>query len=133
MKCLVGIDQKCFRDARPGPAPKRYFSRVRTNITDTRVLLAGIAAVARPDDVNDRNQIKLDTGLAEGTPRYIFPRYAATIKSSVFNAVNAIERYFTPMYVSRNGGSKASRHTAAVMPAYVSLVNVYPAHLILPK
>jgi hypothetical protein len=53
---------------------------------------------------------------------------AAIVQAAVFDAVNGIERRYTPIYVPPAAAPPgASKRAAAVQAAYVSLVNLYPA------
>jgi hypothetical protein len=53
-------------------------------------------------------------------------RNAAIVRASVYDAVNGIERRYTPIHVKPDAPHGASARAAAVQAAYVSLVNLYP-------
>jgi len=78
------------------------------------------------DEVTDWNQVFLDAALTANTPPYVAPRFAAIVESAVFDAVNGIERRFTPFHVAANGPPGASPRAAAVQAAYETLVSLYP-------
>jgi hypothetical protein len=51
---------------------------------------------------------------------------AAIVHTAVFDAVNGIDRRYTPIHVAPAGPAGASREAAAVQAAYVTLVQLYP-------
>ena len=54
-------------------------------------------------------------------------RPAAIVAASVFDAVNGIERHYTPIHVAPAAPPGASNRAAAVQAAYASLVRLFPA------
>ena len=88
------------------------------------VLLTGSAASA--DDVVDWNQTMFRAALVAGTPPPVMTRIAAIVQAAVFDAVNGIDRRYTPIHVPPAGPAGASREAAAVQAAYVTLVQLYP-------
>ena len=54
-------------------------------------------------------------------------RVAAIVQASVFDAVNGIERRYTPIHVAPAAPHGASRRAAAVQAAYANLVRLYPS------
>jgi hypothetical protein len=54
-------------------------------------------------------------------------RSAAIVQSAVFDAVNGIERHYTPVFVEPAAPAGASRRAAAVQAAYATLVKLYPS------
>ena len=54
-------------------------------------------------------------------------RPAAIVAASVFDAVNGIERRYTPIHVPPAAPPGASQRAAAVQAAYASLVRLFPA------
>lgn len=89
------------------------------------VLACGMASA---DEVTDWNQtMLLATLTAPATPAPLTPRSAAIVQAAVFDAVNGIERRYTPIYVPPAAGPGASKRAAAVQAAYVALVDLYPA------
>jgi PAP2 superfamily protein len=81
---------------------------------------------ARADEVTDWNQILLRVGLLAGTTPLGMTRNAALVQSAVFDAVNGIDRRYTPIHVDPAGPKGASRRAAAVQAAYVMLSKLYP-------
>jgi hypothetical protein len=88
------------------------------------VLAAGIA---RADEVTDWNRIMLDALLV---PPSVTPpaaeRPAAIVHAAIFDAVNGIERRYTPIHVLPDAPPGASQRAAAVQAAYASLVHLFP-------
>ena len=92
------------------------------------LVLAGSAAMA--DEVTDWNRIMLDAFLvppAVGAP--LAQRPAAIVAASVFDAVNGIERRYTPIHIASAAPPGASKRAAAVQAAYASLVRLFPAQI----
>ena len=87
-------------------------------------LASGIAAA---DEVTDWNQVMLMATLtAPVTPAPATPRVAAIVQAAVFDAVNGIDRRYTPIYVPPAAAPGTSKRAAAVQAAYVTLLNLYP-------
>ena len=55
------------------------------------------------------------------------PRPAAIVMAAVFDAVNGIERRYTPVHVLPGAPPGASQRAAAVQAAYASLVRLFPS------
>jgi membrane-associated phospholipid phosphatase len=97
------------------------------------ILVLGIAtllmasSIARADDVTDWNQHMLRAGTVAGTSPIVMTRVAAIVQASVFDAVNGIDRKYTPVHVPPGAAADASRRAAIVEAAYTALVAVYPA------
>lgn len=95
-------------------------------------LVIGIATlfmastIARADDVTDWNQHMLRAGTVGGTSPLVMSRVAAIVQASVFDAVNGIDRKYTPVHVPPAGDAGASRRAAVVEAAYTALVALYP-------
>jgi hypothetical protein len=88
------------------------------------VVVSGVAAA---DEVTDWNRIMLDALLVP--PAVAAPlaqRPAAIVQAAVFDAVNGIERRYTPIHVTPAAAPGASRRAAAVQAAYASLVRLFP-------
>jgi hypothetical protein len=85
-------------------------------------------AVAAPvDEITNWNQMLFRAGLVGGTSPIVMTRVAAIVQSAVFDAVNGIDRRYTPIHVPPAGPAGASRDAAAVQAAYATLVQLYPA------
>jgi hypothetical protein len=89
--------------------------------------VAAAAGLAAADEVTDWNQMMLvATVTAPATPAPVTTRVAAIVQAAVFDAVNGIDRRYTPIYVPAVGPSGASQAAAAVQAAYATLVKLYP-------
>jgi hypothetical protein len=101
--------------------------RIRTLSFLLAVVFATISArTMRADEVTDWNQIMFHAALVAQTSPLVMTRNAAIVQSSVFDAVNGIERRYTPIHVKPDAPHGASVRAAAVQAAYVSLVHLYP-------
>ena len=91
--------------------------------------LAALASApgARADEVTDWNQNMLQAALVAKTSPLIMSRVPAIVQAAVFDAVNGIERRYTPVHVTATAPRGASRRAAVVQAAYASLVKLYPA------
>ena len=91
--------------------------------------LAGLAGApgVRADEVTDWNQNLLEAAHVAGTSPLVLTRVAAIMQASVFDALNGIERRYTPVHVTGKAPRGASRRAAVVQAAYASLVRLYPA------
>jgi membrane-associated phospholipid phosphatase len=102
-------------------------SRIRSLLLFALTVIAtGISTTVRADEVTDWNQILFQAALVAKTTPLIITRNAAIVQASVFDAVNGIERRYTPIHVTPDAPHGASARAAAVQAAYVSLVNLYP-------
>src|SRR3990172_1770302 len=85
-------------------------------------------ATARADEVTEWNQIMFETALVPPIPSpIVMIRAAAIVQASVFDAVNGIERRYTPIHVAPAAPRGASQRAAAVQAAYASLVRLFPS------
>jgi len=90
--------------------------------------LALASSVALADEIKDWNLAMIKaTETAPVTPAPITTRVAAIVQAAVFDAVNGIERHYSPIFVQPAAPEGASVQAAAVEAAYVTLVNFYPA------
>jgi membrane-associated phospholipid phosphatase len=83
-------------------------------------------ATARADVVTDWNQIMFQAALAAKTSPLDMSRNAAIVQGAVYDAVNGIDRSYTPLHVKPAAPRKASPDAAAIQAAYASLVRLYP-------
>lgn len=106
----------------------------RTTYLCLAVLLCACApaAIAYADEITDWNKHMLATARAVTTPAapnpnpVIMTRIAAIVQSAVFDAVNGIERRYTPIHVEPHARRGASKRAAAIQAAYVTLLAMYP-------
>ncbi|HEX7797491.1 MAG TPA: vanadium-dependent haloperoxidase [Vicinamibacterales bacterium] len=85
----------------------------------------GWANTVRADEVTDWNETMLRSALIAGTSPVNMSRVTALVQSSVFDAVNGIDRRYSPIHVTPAATAGASRRAAAVQAAYVMLVKLY--------
>ena len=89
--------------------------------------LAGISAgTAQADEVTDWNVVMFQAAHVAGTNPLVTTRVAAIVQASVFDAVNGIQRRYTPIHVTADAPRGASQRAAAIQAAYASLVLLYP-------
>lgn len=89
-----------------------------------------VAPAARADEVTDWNQILLNAALVPPASNpLVTSRNAAIVHAAIFDAVNGIERRYTPIHVEPNAPRGASRRAAAVQAAYATLIRLYPAQI----
>ena len=83
-------------------------------------------AAPTPDAVTVWNQTMIDALETAKTPPPPAMRIGAIVQSSVFDALNGIERKYTPIHVEPAALPGASRKAAVVEAAYEALVNLFP-------
>jgi membrane-associated phospholipid phosphatase len=88
-----------------------------------------LTATALADEVTDWSRIMFAAALQAVPPTspLVMSRNAAIVQASVFDAVNGIERRYTPIHVPPAAPPGASRRAAAVQAAYAALVRLYPS------
>src|SRR5881628_2027886 len=88
-----------------------------------------LTATALADEVTDWNRIMFAAALQAVPPTslLVMGRNAAIVQASVFDAVNGIERRYSPIHVPPAAPPGASRRAAAVQAAYAALVRLYPS------
>ena len=84
-------------------------------------------SVSVADEVTDWNQVLTSALTATATSPQNSGRIAAITHAAVFDAVNGIDRRYTPYFVTQAGPRHASRRAAAVQAAYVVLKALLPA------
>jgi hypothetical protein len=94
------------------------------------IILSGLVLFApKPvcaDEVLDWNAIAQNSIIVAKVPGALQPRILAIVHTSIFDAVNGIERRFTPIHVDAEAPAGASRRAAAVQAAYTALVTLFP-------
>jgi PAP2 superfamily protein len=87
------------------------------------VILA--SASARADVVTEWNEAAFRAALVANSSALNMTRFIAIVEAAVFDAVNGIDRRYTPIHVDPAGPSTASRRAAAAQAAYAILVKLY--------
>ena len=91
------------------------------------LLAFALCGSARADVVTDWNQNAQQALLTANTSPIASSRALAIVHVSVFDAVNGIERRYTPIHVDFDAPPGASRRAAAVQAAYATLVKLFPS------
>ena len=87
-----------------------------------------LAAPARADVVTDWNELAFRLSLIGGAPAQNAGRVAAIVHAAVFDALNGVDRRYTPIHVAPPDSCLgASRPTAVVQAAYEILSKTYGA------
>ncbi len=92
----------------------------------TLFIAGAVVCPVQADEVTDWNQIFYQAALADKTSALVILRQAAILEVSVFDAINGIDRRFTPLHVQERGPEDGSIRAAAIQAAYTSLVRLYP-------
>ena len=90
------------------------------------LVFVATAGAARANDVTDWNTYLLQAGAVGGSSPIVMSRNAAIVHASVFDAVNGIDRHYTPIHVPQAAPKHASRRAAVIQAAYASLSKIYP-------
>ncbi len=90
------------------------------------IALSAPASSAYSDEVTQWNQIMLEAIRKASLTGVLVSRPAAIVQAAVYDAVNGIERRFTPIHVEPAAAPGASRRAAAVQAAYASLLKLFP-------
>ena len=89
------------------------------------VLIVRGSTVARANEVTDWNEMLFRASVAASASPLNMSRHSALVQAAVFDAVNGIEKRYTPIDVDPTGPGNASRRAAAVQAAYAILVRLY--------
>ena len=90
------------------------------------VMLVAASATARADAVTDWNAVLFRAAVIAGSSPLNMTRFATLVEAAVFDAVNGIDRLYTPIHVAPAAPADASRSAAAVQAAYSMLARIYP-------
>jgi hypothetical protein len=104
------------------------------NILTTILLVLAVFATlttttVRADEVADWNRNLFEAARLNNPPTspLVITRNAALVQAAVFDAINGIERRYTPIHVEPAAEPGSSRRAAAVQAAYAVLVRLYPS------
>jgi len=89
-------------------------------------LLLALPAVGVADEVLDWNAVVRRAIVTAATPGALQPRLAAIVHVSMFDALNGIDRRFTPIHVDAEAPRGASQRAAVVYAAYTALTALFP-------
>jgi len=81
---------------------------------------------ARADVITEWNQRAQQALLTANASPLVSSRALAIVQVAVFDAVNGIDRRYTPIRVNPNAPKGASRRAAAIQAAYATLVKLFP-------
>src|SRR5262249_3950763 len=109
------------RHRRTRAAGHRAGARPRLEPLDDRCLLSA-------DVVLEWNQVLLDTLKADRVLPLFFAREAAIVHAAVYDAVNAIDRSYTPFFAHVHAPRGASLEAAAAQAAHDTMTALFPAH-----
>jgi hypothetical protein len=99
-------------------------------ITLLSMLLTLCGPLVHADEVTDWTQIMVKaTFVPPLTPGPTLTRGVAIFQAAVFDAVNGIERRYTPVHVPPGAAPGASRRAAAVQSAYAILIQLFPTQV----
>ncbi len=93
----------------------------------TAVLAITFCGSARADVITEWNQNAQQALLTAKTSPAVSTRVLAIVQVAVFDAVNGIERRYTPIHADFDAPAGASRRAAAIQAAYATLVRFYPS------
>jgi hypothetical protein len=104
------------------------------NILRTSLLVLAVfgtltTTTVRADEVADWNRNLFEAARLNSPPTspLLITRNAALVQAAVFDAINGIERRYTPIHVEPAAEPGSSRRAAAVQAAYAVLVRLYPS------
>ena len=81
----------------------------------------------RADEVIYWNQVMVKSFATGAVSPLAGTRLGAIVQGAVFDAVNGVERRYTPVHVPPDAPPGASKRAAAIQAAYTSLVTLFPA------
>ena len=113
-------------DVRDKRSTRLFWSAVLEVALMVLVIVFAVPSRLRADEVTDWNQIMVQTVLNGKTSPVVSTRVTAIVEAAVFDAVNGIERRYTPIHVDFAAPAGASKRAAAVQAAYATLVVLYP-------
>src|SRR5262245_29827232 len=111
---------------RQGMNMSRFFTRAWCP-TLMLVLPLALASPVRADEVTDWHEHMLVAVFQGGGNSQIRSRNAGHVSAAVFDAVNGIERRYTPIHVAAAAARGASKRAAAVQAAFAILRSKFPA------
>jgi PAP2 superfamily len=105
-------------------------TRIRTSMSALSVVASLLAIIscnsAKADVVTEWNQKAQQALLNANASPVASSRVLAIVQVAVFDAVNGIERRYTPIHADFDAPRGTSRRAAAVQAAYATLVKLFP-------
>jgi len=92
----------------------------------TASLLVGLSVAAYADVITDWNDKVVAAGVKERQAPFVHTRSVAIVHVAMFDAVNSIDRRYTPYRVQGSTATGASREAAAAAAAHFAMVHLYP-------
>ena len=102
------------------------FDRLFLIVALTTLLCACAVMTARADMVTDWNDKVVTAGVKASQAPFVHTRSAAIVHVAMFDAVNSIDRRYTPYRVQSPAAPGTSREAAAAAAAHFALVRLYP-------
>jgi hypothetical protein len=111
--------------------PRRHAARARAQRPGRpKLCLETLEGRCLPsaDVVLQWNQVYLDTYKADRGAGVFFPRGAAIVHAAIYDAVNAVDRSYTPFFADVKAPRGASLEAAAAQAAHDTMAALFPAH-----
>jgi len=102
-------------------------ARIASAFCGVFIACVATSAPTQADEVTDWNQELQTLILAAKQSPNVTTRTAAIVQTAVFDALNGIERRYTPVHVPAGAAPGASRRAAVVEAAYRTLIVLFPA------
>ena len=102
------------------------FDRLFLIVALTTLLCACAVMTARADMVTDWNDKVVTAGVKASQAPFVHTRSAAIVHVAMFDAVNSIDRRYTPYRAQSPAAAGTSREAAAAAAAHFALVRLYP-------
>ncbi len=90
-------------------------------------VLLSFPATGRAEVIADWNEKGIQAGVQARLPPWVQARNMAILHIAMFDAVNSIDRRYTPHRIQRSAPEGTSRDAAAAAAAHLALVRLYPA------
>jgi hypothetical protein len=102
------------------------FNRLLLFVILTTLLCVCMVMTAHADVVTDWNDKVVTAGVKASQAPFVHTRSAAIVHVAMFDAVNSIDRRYTPYRVQLSAAPGTSRDAAAAATAHFALVRLYP-------
>lgn len=89
-------------------------------------LLLSLSVIAHADVISDWNEKGVQAMTKSGQPPFVQTRNAAIMHVAMFDAVNAIDRRYSPYRAQPSARKSASREAAAGAAAHLVLIRLFP-------